>query len=97
MAAVARPTAHRAVDPSGELYACQRIWSLEKNPAKHGIPAMATDPMNMVQCVMGILFLSPPMRRISCSPPNEWITEPEQRKSRALKKACVNRWKMATQ
>src|SRR5262245_20905003 len=34
---------------------------------------------------------------MSCSPPMAWITDPEQRKSRALKKACVNRWNTATQ
>src|ERR1039458_6351966 len=85
------------MDPSGELYACHRISSFEKNPAKPGMPAMAMDPTHIVQCVMGILSLSAPMCRMSCSPPSEWITEPEQRKSRALKKACVNKWKMATQ
>src|SRR5207248_6304786 len=88
---------HNSVYPCGELYACHRISSLEKKPASPGMPAMATDPTHMVQCVIGILCFSPPMRRMSCSPPREWITEPEQRKSRALKKACVNRWKIATQ
>jgi hypothetical protein len=31
---------------------------------------------------------------MSCSPASAWITAPEQRKSSALKNACVNRWKM---
>ena len=37
---------------------------------------------------------SPPMRRMSklCV---AWLTEPAPRKSSALKKACVNRWKIA--
>src|SRR5258708_40100163 len=30
---------------------------------------------------------------MSCSPLMAWITEPEQRKRQALKKACVTRWK----
>src|SRR5689334_15385156 len=34
---------------------------------------------------------------MSCSPPMAWITDPEQRKRRALKKAWVNRWNTATQ
>ena len=89
--------AHSILEPAGELYACHRISSLEKKPARPGMPAMATDAIHMVQWVIGILFFSPPMWRISCSPPRAWITEPEQRKSRALKKAWVNRWKIATQ
>ena len=32
------------------------------------------------------------MRRMSCSPPIAWITEPLPRKSSALKNACVIRW-----
>ena len=70
---------------------------MEKKPASPGIPAMASEATNMVQCVTGILFFSPPILRMSCSPESAWITEPEPRKSRALKKACVYRWKIATQ
>jgi hypothetical protein len=33
--------------------------------------------------------------RRSCSPLSAWITLPEPKKSSALKKACVIRWKMA--
>src|ERR1035438_1189888 len=51
----------------------------------------------MVACVMGILSFRPPIFRMSCSPPTAWITDPDPRNSRALKNACVNRWKMATQ
>jgi len=40
-------------------------------------------------------FHKPPIRRRSCSPPRLWITAPAARKSSALKKACVTRWKMA--
>ena len=61
------------------------------------MPAMATLPIHMVRKVTGILSLSPPMQRMSCSPLMAWMTEPEPRKSRALKKAWVIRWKTATQ
>jgi hypothetical protein len=33
---------------------------------------------------------------MSCSPPRAWITDPEPRKSRALKNACVKRWNTPT-
>lgn len=38
-----------------------------------------------------------PILRTSCSPPRAWITLPEARKRRALKKAWVKTWKRATQ
>ena len=57
------------------------------------MPAMARQPMSIVRCVTGICFLSPPIFRMSCSPDMPWITEPEPRKSSALKNACVIRWK----
>src|SRR6476646_8289263 len=85
------------MEPCGELYACHRISSFEKKPANPGIPAIATEPTHIVQWVIGILSFSPPMLRMSCSPPIAWMTDPEQRKSRALKKAWVNRWNTATQ
>ena len=55
---------------------------------------MARQPTSMVAWVLGSLVLSPPILRMSCSPDMAWITEPEPRKSSALKKACVMRWKM---
>ena len=39
--------------------------------------------------------LSPPILRMSCSPERAWITEPADKKSRALKNAWVMRWKIA--
>ena len=44
----------------------QMISSLEKNPAKGQIPAMASVAIHMVQNVMGMNFFSPPMFRMSC-------------------------------
>ena len=70
---------------------------MEKNPAKiSGAPLMASAPTTYVQPVMGILRISPPIFCMSCSWCMAWITEPEQRKSRALKKAWVITWKMPT-
>ena len=70
--------------------------SLLKKPASGGMPAMARLPTTKVPNVHGILRHSPPILRMSCSPPMAWITDPEPRKSSALKKAWVNRWKIAT-
>lgn len=39
--------------------------------------------------VVGSSFCSPPIFRMSCSPPRLWMIDPEQRKSIALKKAWV--------
>ena len=57
------------------------------------MPAIAMQPTSIVLWVQGILSLSPPILRMSCSPDMPWITDPEPRKSRALKKAWVIRWK----
>jgi hypothetical protein len=68
---------------------------LLKKPASGGMPAIAMVPMSIVQCVIGIFRHRPPMRFMSCSSWTAWITEPEPRKSRPLKKPCVIRWKIA--
>ena len=65
-----------------------------KKPASGGIPAIARVATSMVPCVHGSLRASPPMRRRSCSSESAWITEPAPRKSSALKKAWVIRWKI---
>ncbi len=61
--------------------------------------------MRKVQKVTGILALRPPMLYMFwgsmcssvCSTPCSmpWMTEPEPRNSRALKKAWVTKWKAA--
>ena len=56
------------------------------------MPAIASVPTIIVAKVTGRYFFRPPIRRMSCSPPIAWITEPLPRKSSALKKACVIRW-----
>ena len=60
------------------------------------MPAMARQPITKVQKVQGIFVRRPPICRMSCSPDMAWITEPEPRKSSALKKAWVKRWKTPT-
>ena len=43
----------------------------------------------------GISFRRPPNFRMSMTSPIACITDPDARNSSALKKACVNRWKIA--
>ena len=76
--------------------AYQRISSLEKKPASGGMPAIAAVATAKVRKVIGMRRASPPILRMSCSPPSAWITLPAPRKRQALKKACVMTWKMAT-
>ncbi len=59
------------------------------------MPAMASHPTMNVAAVIGRNFRRPPMRRMSCSSCMPWMTEPEPRNSRALKKACVTTWNRA--
>ena len=68
------------------------ISSFDQNPASGGTPASAREPMMNVAYVIGMNLRRPPISNMSllCT---AWITEPEPRKSRALKKACVQRWK----
>ena len=58
-------------------------------------PASAAAPHRNVRCVTGITFRRPPNRRMSMTSPIACITLPAARNSSALKKACVNRWKIA--
>ena len=75
--------------------ASARIASLEKKPERNGTPMMAATAIVNVQNVRGILDRRPPIRKMSCSWWQPKITEPEPRKSSALKKACVVRWNIA--
>jgi hypothetical protein len=74
-----------------------RISSLDQNPAKGGMPAMASQAIVNVPAVSGRYRRRLPMRRMSCSSCIPWMTEPEPRNRQALKKAWVTMWKMATQ
>ena len=77
-----------------ELKARQRISSLEKNPESGGTPAMAAAESVIAAQVHGSFRASPPIFRMSCSWWHAWITDPDPKKSAALKKACVTTWNM---
>ena len=64
---------------------------MAQKPAKGNNPTLARAPIIMAQKVMGSFLRRPPMRRMSCSPDMEWITEPEPRNSSPLKKPWANR------
>ena len=53
------------------------------------MPEIASQPMRNVGNVRGRYFCRPPIFRMSCSPLSEWMTEPEPKKSSALKKAWL--------
>lgn len=70
--------------------------SLEKNPAKKGVPVRAKLPIVRQEEVKGARWCMPPILRMSCSSFRLWMIEPEQRKSMALKNACVQMWRNAS-
>lgn len=72
------------------------IASFEKKPAKKGVPVRARLPNVRQDDVKGVRWCIPPIFRISCSSLRLWITEPEHRKSIALKNACVQMWRNAS-
>lgn len=72
------------------------IASLEKNPAKKGVPVRARLPIVRQDEVSGVRCWRPPIFRMSCSSFRLWIIDPEHKKSMALKKACVQMWKKAS-
>lgn len=69
--------------------------SFEKKPARKGVPVRARLPIVRQVDVKGARLCRPPIFRMSCSSLRLWITDPEQRKSIALKKAWVQMWKKA--
>ena len=78
------------------------ISSLLQNPAKGGIPLIATQPIKKVADVYGIFFLNPPINLISWANTGwwpttssiAWITDPDPKNNIALKQACVIKWKI---
>lgn len=48
------------------------------------------------EVVVGSIFCSPPIFRMSCSPLRAWMMEPEHRNSMALKNAWVEMWRKAS-
>jgi len=66
---------------------------LEKNPLKGGRPAIASQPSSEVAKVIGMTLRSPPIFHGLVSSAIACMTEPAARKSSALKKPWVSRWK----
>ena len=71
----------------------ERISSLLKKPDVPGNPASARAPQISTAQVKGIALRKPPIRSTFCSAAIAAMIEPAAMKSRALKKACVIRWK----
>lgn len=78
-----------------EVFMASMMASFEKKPDKKGIPVRAKLPTVRDEAVNGRSLWSPPIFRMSCSLSRLWMMEPEQRKSIALKKACVQIWRKA--
>lgn len=72
-----------------DVFMASIIASLEKNPARKGVPVSARLPSVRQEEVKGVSSCMPPILRMSCSSFKLWMMEPEQRKSMALKKAWV--------
>lgn len=72
-----------------EVFKASIMASFEKKPARKGVPVSARLPIVKQVDVKGARLCIPPILRMSCSSLRLWIIEPEQRKSIALKKACV--------
>jgi len=70
--------------------------SLEKKPARKGVPVRARLPRVRQEDVKGVRWCIPPIFRISCSSLRLWMIEPEQRNSIALKKAWVQMCRKAS-
>lgn len=72
-----------------DVFMASMMASLEKNPARKGVPVRARLPIVRQEDVKGARWCMPPILRMSCSSFRLWMMEPEHRKSMALKKACV--------
>ena len=72
-----------------DVFMASMIASLEKKPARKGVPVRARLPIVRQEDVKGARWCIPPILRMSCSSLRLWMIEPEHRKSIALKNACV--------
>lgn len=79
-----------------DVFSASMIASFEKNPARKGVPVKARLPRVRQEDVKGVRWCIPPIFRMSCSSFRLWIIEPEQRKSMALKNACVQMCRKAS-
>ena len=87
MKEVASKVRTRAQALRWDVLSASIIASLEKKPAKKGVPVRARLPTVKQEDVKGVRWYIPPIFRISCSSFKLWMIEPEQRNSNALKKA----------
>lgn len=71
------------------MFNASMMASLEKKPARKGVPVRAKLPIEKQEVVRGARCCIPPIFRMSCSSLRLWMIEPEHRKSIALKKAWV--------
>lgn len=79
-----------------DVFKASMIASLEKKPAKKGVPVRARLPMVRQEEVKGVRCCMPPIFRMSCSSLRLWMIEPEHKKSMALKKAWVQMCRKAS-
>lgn len=96
MKEVARRVSVRAQAFRWDVFNASIMASLEKKPAKKGVPVRARLPIVRQEEVKGVRWCIPPILRMSCSSFRLWMMEPEHRKSIALKKACVQMCKKAS-
>lgn len=78
------------------MLSASRMASLEKNPARNGVPVRARLPSVRQEEVKGVRCCIPPIFRMSCSSLRLWIIEPEHRNNIALKKAWVQMCRKAS-
>ena len=78
------------------MFSASIMASLEKNPARNGVPVRAKFPIIRHEEVNGRALCIPPILRMSCSSLREWIIDPEHMNSIALKKAWVQIWRNAS-
>src|SRR5215210_3323376 len=96
MKAPKRATTQSIGFPLSALHAYHKIWSLLKKPAlMNGNAARAAEPAKKVQNITGILSFNPPILKMLCSWCKDLITAPAARNNKALKNACVKKWKIA--
>lgn len=96
MKEVARRVRARAQAFRCDVLSASIIASLEKKPARKGVPVKARLPMVRHEEVKGVRWCIPPIFRISCSSFRLWIIEPEHKNNMALKNAWVQIWRKAS-
>ena len=93
MTATTRPIAQTQVEAEREALAQDLVLAEEAGQGRDA-RRWPGSRSSIVQWVIGIFRHRPPMSLMSCSSWTAWITQPEPRKSRPLKKPWVMRWKM---